>query len=250
MTELDVSIVMPAYQEDGIAVAVRRIVDAIPLRHELLVIVDSPDDRTITAFTRVATEFPTCRVVVQNYGRGPANALRYGIKLAAAPVVVVTMADGSDEVAIIPQMVQLVRAGNAIAVASRYVRGGRQIGGPLLKRALSRSAGLLLHALGRVGTHDATNSFKAYDADFLHAVGVDAHAGFELGIEMVAKARRLRLGVAEIPTFWSNREFGVSNFKLLQWIPEYLRWFVFAFGRRLTAEQVRELQKRRQGEQS
>lgn len=245
MTDLEVSVVVPAYQEDGIVDAVRRIVDAVPIRHELLVVVDAPDDRTIAAFSRVATDFPTCRVLVQDYGRGPANALRYGIEMASAPVIVVTMADGSDEVAIIPQMVELVRAGNAIAAASRYARGGRQIGGPLLKRALSRTAGHLLGMVGRVGTHDATNSFKAYDAGFLGDVGVDARAGFELGIEMVAKARRLRLRVAEIPTVWRDRELGVSNFKLMQWIPEYLRWFVFAFGPRLTAEQVRELQKSR-----
>jgi hypothetical protein len=45
--------------------------------------------------------------------------------------------------------------------------------------------------------------------------------------------------VAEIPTIWLDRQAGVSNFKVAKWVPSYLRWYRFAFGPRLTAEQVR-----------
>ena len=37
---------------------------------------------------------------------------------------------------------------------------------------------------------------------------------------------------------WLDRQAGVSNFKVAQWIPAYLRWYRFAFGPRLTAEQI------------
>ena len=70
---------------------------------------------------------------------------------------------------------------------------------------LSRLAGLSLHWFARVGTRDATNSFKAYNAAFVREVGIESDAGFELGIEMVAKARRRRLPVAEVPTIWLDR---------------------------------------------
>jgi hypothetical protein len=45
--------------------------------------------------------------------------------------------------------------------------------------------------------------------------------------------------VAEIPTIWLDRQAGVSNFKIAQWVPSYLRWYRFAFGPQLTADQVR-----------
>jgi hypothetical protein len=61
-----------------------------------------------------------------------------------------------------------------------------------------------------------------------------------MGIELTAKARRLRLPVAEIPTIWLEREQGVSNFKVASWIPGYLHWYRFAFGRRLTYEELAE----------
>src|SRR5205085_8348077 len=124
---------------------------------------------------------------LNTYGAGPARALRYGIDRARAPVVVVTMADGSDDAQQIDQLARLVERGVVVAAASRYVRGGQQVGGPLLKGALSRLAGLSLHRLARVGTRDATNSFKAYDRDFLLSVGVESDAGFETGIGLVAK---------------------------------------------------------------
>ena len=105
---------------------------------------------------------------------------------------------------------------------------------------MSRLAGRSLRTLAHVGTRDATNSFKAYSTDFVQQVGIDSGHGFEIGIELTAKAKRLRLPVAEIPTIWLDRQAGVSNFKVAKWVPSYLRWYRFAFGPQLTAEQVRE----------
>jgi len=117
--------------------------------------------------------------------------------------------------------------------------GGQQVGGPVLKGVLSRTAGRSLRLFARIGTRDATNSFKAYSTSFVREVGIDSRDGFEIGIELTAKAKRLRLPVAEIPTIWLDRPAGVSNFKVAEWIPSYLRWYRFAFGGRLTAEEIR-----------
>jgi hypothetical protein len=93
--------------------------------------------------------------------------------------------------------------------------------------------------LARVGTRDATNSFKAYNREFLKTVGVDSRHGFEIGLELTVKAKRLGLPIAEIPTIWLERHAGVSNFKLWAWIPKYLRWYRHAFGRRVTVDELR-----------
>jgi hypothetical protein len=147
------------------------------------------------------------------------------------------MADGSDDAEQIDGLAKLVERGVVVAAASRYTSGGQQIGGPSLKSSLSRMAGLSLYWLARVGTRDATNSFKAYSTDFVRRVGIQSDAGFEVGIELVAKARRLRLPVAELPTIWLERGHGQSNFKVMRWLPLYLRWYGFAFGPQLTLGQ-------------
>ena len=235
-----VSVVVPAYNEGEQVVSVLdRLFESVRLAAEVLVVVDSADDTTVPVAEEYAQKEPRLRCLVNTYGRGPANAIRYGIDAATAPVVVVTMADGCDDARQIDELVRLVERGVAVAAASRYMPGGQQVGGPVLKGAMSRLAGRSLRTLAHVGTRDATNSFKAYSTEFVREVGIDSRAGFEIGIELTAKARRMRLAVAEIPTIWLDRQAGISNFKLAQWIPAYLRWYRFAFGSRLTAEQIR-----------
>ena len=200
---------------------------------------DTAQDTTIAVTEEYAQNEPRLRCVVNTYGPGPANAVRFGIDSAAAPVAVVTMADGCDDARQIDELARLVERGVAVAAASRYMAGGQQVGGPVLKGTVSRMAGRSLRVLAHVGTRDATNSFKAYSTAFVREVGIDSRDGFEIGIELTAKAKRLGLPVAEIPTIWLDRQAGVSNFKVAQWIPSYLRWYRFAFGPRLTADQVR-----------
>lgn len=235
-----VSVVIPAYAEgEHIIGVLDRLLEAVQLPCEVLVVVDSPDDPTVAVVNEYAKREPRLSCLVNTYGRGPANAIRYGIGAAAAPVAVVTMADGCDDARQIDDLVRLVERGVAVAAASRYMPGGQQVGGPLLKGLLSRLAGKSLHLLARVGTRDATNSFKAYSTAFVRSVGIDSRAGFEIGIELTAKARRLGRPVAEIPTIWLDRQAGVSNFRVIRWLPAYLRWYRFAFGRRLDADQIR-----------
>jgi dolichol-phosphate mannosyltransferase len=236
-----VSIVMPAYNEDEQIVPILdRLFESVRLPCEVLVVVDTPDDTTIGVVEEYAVKEPRLRCLVNTYGPGPANAIRFGIDAAAAPVTVVTMADGCDDARQIDELARLVERGVAVAAASRYMAGGQQVGGPVLKATMSRMAGRSLRLLAHVGTRDATNSFKAYATDFVREAGIDSRDGFEIGIELTAKAKRLGLPVAEIPTIWLDRQAGVSNFKIAKWIPSYLRWYKFAFGPRLTADQLRD----------
>jgi dolichol-phosphate mannosyltransferase len=237
---LGVSVVIPAYNEDEAIVPVlERIVESVQSECEVLVVVDTPDDTTIPVVERFAAEDPRVRCVVNTYGRGPANAIRFGIDQVANPVVVVTMADGSDDPRQIDDLARLVNRGVVVAAASRYSAGGQQVGGPAFKGMLSRGAGRSLGMLGRVGTRDATNSFKAYSTEFIREVGIHSRSGFEIGLELTAKARRLRRPVAELPTIWLDREFGSSNFQLKAWVPKYLRWYRFAFGPPLSLDEVK-----------
>ena len=236
---LAISVVIPAYNEgESIIPVLDRIFDAVQSECEILVVVDFEEDTTVPVLQAYSEHEPRLKAVVSTYARGPANAIRYGIDQVANPVVVVTMADGSDDPRQIDALARLVERGVVVAAASRYCASGQQVGGPLVKALLSRTAGTSLGLLARVGTRDATNSFKAYSTEFIREVGIDSRSGFEIGLELTAKARRLRRPVAEVPTIWLDRTDGQSNFKLAEWIPRYLRWYRFAFGRRLTLEQV------------
>lgn len=228
-----VSIVIPVYNEgDGVTPVIERIIESVQSTTEILVVFDTLEDTTKPVIEEIAKRHPHVRPVLNTYGRGPAYAIRFGIDSAAAPVTVVTMADGCDDPSQIDQLAKLVERGVVVASASRYARSGQQVGGPVIKGLISRMAGLTLYWFARVGTRDATNSFKAYSTKFVRQVGVESDKGFEIGIEMVAKARRYRQPVAEVPTIWLDRAFGESNFKLFAWLSRYLHWYFYAFGPR------------------
>ncbi len=234
-----VSIVVTAYEEgESIVPYLDRVLESVTLPCEILVVYDSPDDSTVPHLEKYAESDARVIPSLNAYGPGPARAIRHGIDQALADVVVVTMADGCDDPMQIDQLTRLVERGVVVAAASRYARGGQQIGAPFLKRTLSRFAGKSLYFLARVGTRDATNSFKAYSRSFVQEVGIESDGGFEVGLELVAKARRHRRRVAEIPTIWLERSVGQSNFHLTSWLSGYLRWYFYAFGAPITATQT------------
>jgi dolichol-phosphate mannosyltransferase len=236
-----VSIVVPAYNEgEAILPFITKVLSTVTLPFELLVVVDTPDDSTLPVVAAISENDDRIRGVINTHGRGPAQAIRYGFDVASAPTVVVTMADGSDDPRQIDALTDLIERGVVVAAGSRYMAGGQQIGGPRFKRLLSRLAGQSLHLLANIGTRDATNSFKAYSADFVRAVTIQSRDGFEIGLELTSKARRARLPVAELPTIWLDRTEGQSNFQLQKWIPKYLRWYFFAFGRTLPLNDIRQ----------
>jgi dolichol-phosphate mannosyltransferase len=229
MTDPGLSIVMPVFKEgEGVEVVLRALARDIRTPHEILVVYDFDEDPTVPVIERLAAEMPAVRGHRNDLGRGVLNAMKAGIASSTAPYVLITMADGSDEPQIVDTMVARARDGADVVAASRYMPGGRQIGGPRLKAMLSRIAGLTLYHLAGVRTHDPTNNFKLYSKRYLDAVTIESRAGFELALELTVKATIEGRRVVEIPTTWRDRTSGTSNFKLRQWLPHYLRWYLTA----------------------
>lgn len=222
------SVVVPVRDEAGtIGHFLRALRDALPPGHEVLICHDDDRDSTLPSLDALPPEaIPSNLRRVRNEGApGPKQAIEAGMKAARAPVVVVMMADLSDDLSRVGPMVSLVEGGAAVACASRYAPGGRQIGGPWLKGLMSRTAGHLLRWLTDLPTCDPTNSFKAYSRAFLERTPIESRAGFSLALELTVKAHLAGERVAELPATWQDRRDGQSKFRLLRWLPGYLFWF-------------------------
>lgn len=229
-----ISIVIPVYNEgENIRQTLAEIDAKVAVPSTTYLVYDSDDDTTLSGAASLSGNTRVPFFLLKNkYGRGALNAIKTGLEDAPGEFVVVTMADLSDPPEVINDMVSAAeREGADIVCASRYMKGGRQIGGPKFKGFLSRTAGLLLCRFARLPTHDPTNSFKLYRKSFLNKVQIESTGGFELGIELVVKARALGYKIVEVPTIWRDRVAGKSNFKLWKWLPLYLRWFFYAFKR-------------------
>jgi dolichol-phosphate mannosyltransferase len=226
----ELSIVVPVYNEgEAVGPVLRRLDGGVATPHEILVVYDFDEDTTVPVLERLNPDMPALRPVRNRLGRGVINAMKAGIAESRGTLVLITMADGSDEPEVVDDMVALARSGVDVVAASRYMPGGRQLGGPRLKALLSRGAGLTLHHFARVGTHDATSNFKLYSRRFLDSVTIESSAGFELALELTVKATLAGRRVAEVPTTWRDRTAGQSNFRLRKWLPQYLRWYAAAF---------------------
>ncbi len=183
---------------------------------------DMEEDDTLPVIARLRAEGAPIEPL-RNTGRGVLKAMLTGLASVERGPVIISMADLSDDLAIIPRMLEAWRGGAAVVVASRYMAGGRHIGGPLLKKLLSRYGGLSLHHLAGFPTHDATNNFRLYDAEFLRTVTVESTGGFELALELTFKAWQAGRTVVELPCTWRDRVAGESRFALRKWLPRYGR---------------------------
>jgi dolichol-phosphate mannosyltransferase len=226
----ELAIVLPVYNEgEAVEPVLRALAASVRTPHELVVVYDFDGDSTVPVIARLAGEIAGLRGLRNDLGRGVLNAMKAGIAATGSPYVLISMADGSDEPSVVDPMVELARGGADVVSASSYMPGGRQIGGPPLKRLMSRSAGLTLHWFAGVATHDPTNNFKLYSRRFLDATTIESEAGFELALELTVKATLDGRRVAEVPTTWRDRTAGQSQFKLRKWLPHYLHWYQVAF---------------------
>jgi glycosyltransferase involved in cell wall biosynthesis len=220
---------VPVYNEpENFPRVVEAVEHHVPPPYRLLMVYDFEEDRTLPLARELAEARPFLELVRNDLGRGPANALRVGFAAAKQGPALVVMADLSDDLADVPAMLTLYREGFRVVCASRYMRGGGQIGGPWLKRTLSRGAGVSLHWLAQFPTHDATNNFRLYDAELVNQMGIESQRGFEIALELTAKAFARGEPIAEIPTTWRDRTAGESRFRLWKWLPCYLRWYRYA----------------------
>ena len=189
------------------------------------IVYDFEQDSTLPVVEQIQSKYSFPIYLIKNTTRGVCQAIKTGFDKAEGEFLLVTMADMSDDYTILPQMVELAKKGNDIVCGSRYMKGGKTHGGPFLKQNLSRLAGLSLHAITGIPTHDITNSYKIYRKSLLRNINIESEGGFEVGMEITAKAFLQGYKIAEIPSQWWDRTQGQSRFQLMRWLPKYLRWY-------------------------
>lgn len=198
---------------------------------EAILVYDRDDDDTLPPARALVARGAPLRLL-RNEARGARAAILTGLRAVPAGPVLVMMADLSDDPAAIRPMLAAYRAGADVVVASRYARGGRQDGGPWLKGQLARWGGRSLRWLAGFPVSDATNCFRLYDAELVHALRPGDAGGFEVAFEITLEAWRRGRRIAEVPSVWRAREAGASRFRLVRWLPRYARLWAraLAFG--------------------
>jgi hypothetical protein len=186
------------------------------------IVYDFDEDDTLPVAAALAAAGAPIRPL-RNVARGVLSAIVTGLRSVGAGPILVSMADLSDDLPVVPAMLEAWAAGADVVVASRYMRGGRQIGGPWLKGQLARWGGRSLRWLAGFPVSDATNSFRLYDAALVQRLEIESRGGFEVGFELTLKAWMAGAPIAEVPCTWRDRVAGRSRFELRRWLPRYAR---------------------------
>lgn len=220
------SIVVPVYNEGP---NIRRLLEGVrdrtTGRYEILICYDFDEDNTLPAIAAMERPPQGIRLIRNRLGKGVVNAIRAGFQAAEGDCIVVVMADLSDPPEDIIKVVEKLRAGADVVAGSRYMPGGRQIGGPRFKRFLSRMAGLSAYYVTSMPIRDITTNFRGYSRRVATQIEIESTGGFELALELTVKAHQRGWRVDEIPTTWTDRTAGESRFRLMKWLPKYLRWY-------------------------
>ena len=233
-------ILIPVFDEgENIVRTLKEIAASVHHAHQITVVYDFDEDNTLPPLHRFMRESSAdIRIVKNKYSRGALNAIRTGFETARGEWCLVCMGDLSDDMTAVAAMLIKAQEGCDVVCGSRYMRGGKQIGGPLFKTLLSRLAGLSLHYIAGVPTHDATNSFKLYRRSLFDRISIESSGGFEVGMEILIKAHLLGCKIGEVPSTWRDRSGGESKFKLFAWLPHYLHWYFLAFRGRFRSQPI------------
>ena len=224
-------IVIPVYNEGkNILATLAELRQQVRTPSRILICYDRPDDDTLPAIKAnpgavegMAIDF------VLNRGRGVHGAVMSGFAASQAPFVLVFAADDDFNGAIVDDMVRKAAEGADIVCASRFIPGGCMVGCPWLKALLVRASAFTLYHIARLPTHDASNGFRLFSRRLIKSVVIKSERGFCFSIELLVKCHRLGWPVAEVPAQWFERKQGESRFRVLGWLPNYLRWYGYAF---------------------
>jgi len=231
-----ITILLPVRNEEmNLRVILRIIRTVLEFPHEVLVIHDTLDDRSIPVVKEAQALYPGLRAVHNKLGRGVINAIRAGVSEARAPIISILCADDTGPVLVVEDMLKLVQGGCDFVSCTRYAHGGRRLGGSLVGKMLSRVANWLFHAIVRSPFSDATTGCKMFRKSSFDGFELASRPiGWAFAFEMAIKAPLLGLRLGEVPLVSIDRLFGgQSSFRVGPWVAEYLRWFFWGWGQTL-----------------
>lgn len=214
-------------EEENILKVIQQLENSLKFEHEIIVINDHSTDSTKEIINDLRKDYKNISIVDNKNPKGFANALKTGFGATNSDFIVPVMADLCDDSETINRMYEKINEGFDIVCGSRYMKGGKKIGGPFLKSFFSRFVSISLHILIGLPTHDIANAFKMYRKSIFDNIKVEGKS-FEISMEIPLKAYFKDFRITEIPTVWNERKAGKSNFKALKLTPNYLKWYLWA----------------------
>lgn len=227
MNNIPLEIIVPVFHEGKKVVKLLQSFNSnIKTKFRVLFCYDSDGDNLFD-YKNEFSKFNFEIVFVKNPCKGPLSAIKQGFKKGNSDCVIVYPADDFLNFNILDKMYEEFLKGSQIVVASRFIKGGSMNNCPLLKSILVRMASYSLYYLSSIPVKDASNGFRLFSRKLLNEVKIESRVGFAYSLELLAKCNRLKYKISEVPAKWEERSEGQSRFKVLKWLPQYFRWYLY-----------------------
>jgi len=216
MSDPRVWITVPTFEEaDNIELLVRRIREAVPVAH-ILVVDDNSPDGTAEKAEALGAELGGIEVLRRPKKMGLGSAYRAGHAVGIArgyDVMIQIDADLSHDPADLPRLLAAVDRGADLAIGSRYTPGGSVPNWPRHRLALSVFGNRYAAFCLGIDVRDTTAGYRAYRASILRALDFETthSTGYGFQIEMTYRVLHSGGKIEEIPIAFTDRVRGNSK---------------------------------------
>jgi dolichol-phosphate mannosyltransferase len=232
------SIVIPAFNEEkniGRCLEELRhtLRDKHHLPYEIIVVNDNSRDATEEVVQAAMRQDPAVRIVSRPPPGGFGRAVRFGLEAVKGDVVVIYMADLSDDPEDLVAYYRKIEEGYDCVYGSRFTHGSKVVNYPIVKLIVNRIVNRAIQLLFWTRFNDLTNAFKAYRTAVIRDCGPYRASHFNITLEMSLGALIRRYHIAQIPIRWYGRTWGSSKLKLRQMGRRYLSTLLMLFFQRM-----------------
>jgi len=202
---MQLSVVMPVYNERS---TVRQIVERVlsaPLELELLCVDDGSSDGCREILAELQQRHPQIRVYLQPHNMGKGSALRRGIQEATGDFVIIQDADLEYDPNDYPALLDPLIQGKADAVyGSRFLGAAPHRVLYFWHSVGNRLLTLLSNCLTNINLTDMETCYKAFRRDVIQAIPIEEQRfGFEPEVTVKLAKRRLRIYEVGI-SYWGR----------------------------------------------
>jgi dolichol-phosphate mannosyltransferase len=231
---MKLSIVIPAYnEEESLTETIDQIEEAlskVSIDHEIFIVNDNSKDNTIQVLEVLARKYSAVKYETNLGPNGFGYAVRYGLERFSGDCVAVMMADLSDSpYDLIRYYTTMVEGNYDCVFGSRFMKGGKVIDYPFVKKIINRIANFIIRMVMRIKYNDTTNAFKLYKKEVIEGVKPILSPHFNLTIELPLKAIIRGYSYAVISNSWTNRKYGESKLKIKEMGSRYFFILVYCF---------------------
>jgi dolichyl-phosphate beta-glucosyltransferase len=210
MSEIELSVVIPAYNEEN---SIEKTVSdadgylsGLGLAYEIVVVDDGSRDATLSITQGLCGRFPALRVCSYTPNMGKGYAVRTGMLAAVGRKVLFTDADGATPIQELPALLAAIDAGCGVAIGSRAARGAvRVIHQPFYREIGGKVLNFFIRMFAVRGIKDTQCGFKLFTRDAAQAIFSRCFInGFSFDIEALYLARLMGYKISELPVHWSH----------------------------------------------